>query len=165
MSPLPIYRQEDHEGQGENQKTSGPAVRREETKVIGEIPEDEPNAPPERRGFPLTHTGTVAYFRNEARKQFADGDTMRVHATMKRMHKGMGLSWDQIQGIVRLFFTKYDLEIRAKRNEYSAIALFQQNLQRLVNQNPRPITEQSITVRQENQAAKHFEAWKRQRHA
>jgi Helix-turn-helix domain len=134
--PLPIYRQEDQEEPEEPQKYGDPADRWKEPEVIGEIPGDE--AP---TAFPLTHNGTEAYFRTQAKKLGADGDQERLRILIGKMHaKGAGKSYDEIQGLIRLFFSKYSLDVRAKRTEYSAIRLFQQLLPRLENQRPRPMS-------------------------
>ena len=112
-------------------------------KPIGQIePEPEPETPSR---FPLTFRGTVDYFQHEARVLRAHGEVERLRRVVSDLHKKHGLSYDQIQGAMRLFFTNYELEIRDSRREYSAVALFQTKLVRILNQNPAPQSEANST--------------------
>ena len=105
-------------------------------KTIGNL--DDPEPPPTR--YPLTHRGTVEYFSNEARRLRAHGGIPRLQKTISVLHKEDGLSYDQIQGMVRYFFLHYEEEIRWMNKEYTATALFQSKLQRIKNADPKPIT-------------------------
>jgi DNA-binding transcriptional regulator YhcF (GntR family) len=115
----------------EPQKNSAPMARRKEDPVhVGELPPDD-----ERPAAPSKHTfkSCVSYFQQEARAARAQGDVARIRRVVKEMHQD-GLSYDQIQALFRKFFVKDRATIRSRRNEYPAIALFQQMKQRYVNQ-------------------------------
>lgn len=116
-------------------------------RIIGAWDDDEEDLETESTlAWPLTFKGTVDYFRNEARKCVADGDVARLRGIISRLHKSDGLSYDEIQGMVRYFFERYGDEVTRKNTEYSAVALFQQRLQQVKNSNTKPITQSTTAV-------------------
>lgn len=106
---------------------------------VGALPDDEPE-PRAPTTWPLTHKGTADYFQHEARALRAHGEGERLGRILRGLHKEDGYSWDQVQGMVRYFFTNHAQEIRAAKREYTAVAIFQNNLQRIKNADPKPIT-------------------------
>ena len=115
--------------QAKPSKNSDPAGRRRENRMIGELPPDEPVVVRPRATF----ADTVTHFDRRARAMRSQGDLSRTRRVVKTLRDEHGLDYHQIQRLFDMFFTKHAVQISDKRRQYTAISMFQQMLQRLVN--------------------------------